>query len=390
MKNPDQLLCDIRRRLDNTWHTHLELVTDPSSASWPHNFPLGSVSRADLEKNFDHYRVASLTWQQWAAARAVTLLNASRLVFGTAQRVPTHVAVPDIDTAARIAGPDWTDRLDRGRRRIAALSAASFNGNLIRAVRDVDTYSDADFDLLCTTAAWFRRHADTAHGLTPRQVPIAGLHAKWLNTRHGLIAALAGLDQLDLLPRHPPRIHFTYLDPHHRAGGGRWHDSATVGDFMTSAYHPAVIVISENKDTAIHFPPLAGGIAIEGAGFGGGTAAAVDWVRTCTTLLYWGDLDAAGLEILNGYREAGLAVTSILMDLKTFDRFQQFGTATDARGNPLTCPPRRDLLYLTGPEHALYARLTDPSWGGYRRIEQERIPLEVASSAVIETLAPPT
>jgi hypothetical protein len=113
-------------------------------------------------------------------------------------------------------------------------------------------------------------------------------------------------------------------------------------------------------------------------------------VRTCTTLLYWGDLDAAGLEILNGYREAGLAVTSILMDLETFDRFQQFGTATDARGNPLTCPPRRDLLYLTGPELALYERLTDFSWGGYRRIEQERIPLEVAFSAVIETLAPAT
>jgi hypothetical protein len=107
-------------------------------------------------------------------------------------------------------------------------------------------------------------------------------------------------------------------------GGGRCHDSATVGDLMTPAYHPAAIVISENKDTAIHFPPLANGIAIEGAGFGGGTAAAVDWVRTCTTLLYWGDLDAAGLEILNGYREAGLAVTSILMDLETgsavFDR----------------------------------------------------------------------
>jgi len=48
-----------------------------------------------------------------------------------------------------------------------------------------------------------------------------------------------------------------------------------------------------------------------------------------------GDLDAAGLEIINGYREAGLAVASILMDLQTFRRFQQFGTASDARGNPL-------------------------------------------------------
>ena len=385
MKNPDQLLCDIRRRLGNTWYTHLEPVTDP--AKWPHDFPLGTVSRADLEKSFDHYRVASLTWQQWAATHGVALLDASRFVYGTSQRVPTHVAVPDVDTAARLAGPDWADRLDRGRRRLAALRGASFSGDLPKTVRDVDTYSDTDFDLLCTAAAWFREHADTARGLTPRQVPIAGLHAKWLNTRHGLIAALAELDQLDLLPRHPARIHFTYLDPCYRADGGRWHDSTTVGDLMTPAYHPAVVVISENKDTAIHFPPLASGIAVEGAGFGGGTAAAIGWVRTCPTLLYWGDLDAAGLEILNGYREVGLAVTSILMDLNTFDRFQRFGTATDARGNPLTCPPHRDLPYLTGPERALYERLTSPAWDGYRRVEQERIPLEVASAAVVETLA---
>jgi hypothetical protein len=47
-----------------------------------------------------------------------------------------------------------------------------------------------------------------------------------------------------------------------------------------------------------------------------------------------GDLDAAGLEIINGYREAGLAVASILMDLQTFRRFQQFGTAC----GPSFCP----------------------------------------------------
>ena len=190
--------------------------------------------------------------------------------------------------------------------------------------------------------------------------------------------------------RHPARIHFTYLDPDHLAGGGRRHDSASVGDTMTPAYRPDVVIIVENKDTAIHFPAVPCGIAVEGNGFGGSTAAAFDWIAAAPSLFYWGDIDAEGFEILAGYRRDGLAVTNILMDLPTFDRYQQFGTATDARGNLLTCPPRRDLLYLTGPEHALYARLTDPSWGRYRRIEQERIPLEVASSAVIETLAPPT
>jgi hypothetical protein len=384
MKALDQLLTDIRRRLSNTWYTHLGAVTDPDAASWPHRFPLGTVSRAELEKEFEAYRVASLTWRQWCATHGLTLVDAPRLVHGTSQRVPTHVLVPDIDTASRLVGPEWVDRLTRGRRRLTILRDASFTGNLPKIIRDVDGFNDTDFALLCTSASWFREHADIAHGLTPRQVPIAGLHAKWLNTRQATVAALAGIDELGLRPRHSARIHFTYLDPDHRAAGERWHDSATVGDPMTPAYRPTVIVISENKDTAIHFPDLPDGIAIEGAGFGGDTAAAVDWVRNCPALIYWGDLDAAGLEILDGYRQAGLSVTSILMDLETFDRYAQFGTSTDARGNPLTCSPRRDLPYLTEPERALYERLTDPAWHGYRRVEQERIPLSVASAAVAE------
>lgn len=144
-----------------------------------------------------------------------------------------------------------------------------------------------------------RVQLDTAPGA------IEGLHAKWLNNRHALISEFAGLDGLGL-PPHPAGIHFTYLNPDHRAVDGRVHDSATVGDQMSLTCRPRVVVISENKDAAIHFPDGPGGVAVEGGGRGGGTAAAFDWVSQAPAAFYRGEMDAAGLEILDGFRAAGV------------------------------------------------------------------------------------
>jgi len=152
---------------------------------------------------------------------------------------------------------------------------------------------------------------------------------------------------------------------------------------MMPAYLPSVVVISENKDTALHFPALDAGISVEGMGHGGATAASVPWLRECPNLFYWGDMDTSGLEILDGFRAAGLPVTSVLMDLATYERYEQFGTST----NPLTAAACRPLEHLTDAEQELYECLTDPSWTRYRRVEQERIPLSVAADAVHAQLA---
>jgi hypothetical protein len=387
VKNPEEVTLDIERRVKNTWNTNLEAA---GGLDWPHTFPLGAPSKANLEKSFHQYQTLSLTLQSWAAQNSLRLTIATRLVMGTTQPLPTHITVDDIDTAARLCGPAWTARLGRGRARLAALRSQGLAGDLTRAIRDIDGYSDLDFELLCSTADWFRRCGQSARGLTPRQVPVPGLQAKWLNSRHRLIATLADLPELSLLPPHPARIHFTYLDPGHRAAGGRWHDSASVGDAMIPAYNPRIVIITENKDTAIGFPPLLGGISVEGAGTGGSTPAAVDWLRTCPTVIYWGDMDADGLTILNQYREAGLAARSILMDIPTYDTYAQFGTNVDVKGKPIKASNRRPLAKLTDTERELYSRLTDPAWSGYRRIEQERVPLAVAAEAVLATVGTPS
>lgn len=154
---------------------------------------------------------------------------------------------------------------------------------------------------------------------------------------------------------------------------------------MTSrrwAYRPHIVVISENKDTALQFPELPGAISVEGVGKGGGTAAAFRWLVNAPLVVYWGDMDADGLEILDGFRVAGVPARSILMDVDAYAEWERFGTDLDPKGRPLTGRDPRPVPYLTAGERALYERLIAPAWTGPRRVEQERIPLRVALGQV--------
>lgn len=378
MKTPAQVVQDVERRLARTWSTTL---VDPAPAAWPHEFPIGQPGGISLADGFASTVQQVTTWRTWAAGHNVVLRFRGRRVMGTPQELPTHVVLPDIDTAATLCAGDWPARLARGRARAAVLQGKySHLPDPSRVLASVDGLADVDFDLLCRAADWFASH--DASGLTPRQVPIEGLHAKWLNTRQQLVRELAGIADLALLPDHPARIHFTYLDPRHRAAGGRLHDSATVGDAVAPAYQPQVVVISENKDTAIHFPELAGGISIEGVGRGGGTVAAFDWITRAPQVFYWGDMDADGLEILNGFRAAGVPARSILMNPAAYETWERFGTNTDARGRPLTSREPRLVPHLTAEESQLYFQLVLPTWERHRRVEQERIPLGVAVAQI--------
>jgi hypothetical protein len=379
VKTPEQVLTDVDRRLRNTWAATLAGTNDPPA--WPHPFPLGEPTSAALGADSAAMVSKVTAWRDWERRHGLPLRYRPRRVLGTDQELPTHLPIPDLDTAAALCGGDWPARIARARRRAAVL--ADRYPHLPRPDRTlaaVDALSDLDFDLLCQAADWFATHDAT--GLTPRQVPIGGLHAKWLNTRQGLVRDLARADDLGLLPAHPARIHFTYLDPAHQAAGGRLHDSATVGDRVTLPYRPRVVVISENKDTAMHFPPLAGGISVEGVGNGGATIAAFDWITDAPYLFYWGDMDADGLEILDGFRAAGVPATAILMNPDSYARWEPFGTNLDPRGRPLTARPPRPTPHLTTDERALYEQLTDVTCPGNRRVEQERIPLTVALAAV--------
>lgn len=384
MKTPSQVLVDVQRRLARTWASTVACTADVPA--WPHRFPLGQPTKTDLAAGFAATAQAVHRWRTWAETHQVQVDFQPRRVMCTEQELPTHLHVPDLDTAARLCGDPWPEHLVRARHRAVVLADAYPHlTDPARMLAQVHPLGDVDFDLLRRASDWFA--ANDAIGLTPRQVPIEGLHAKWLNSRQHLVRELAGVDDLRLLPPHPPRLHFTYLDPDYRASGGRLHDSLTIGDRVTLPYPPRVVLISENKDTAIHFPPLPGGISVEGVGRGGGTAAAVPWLRDAPAVFYWGDMDADGLEILNEFRAAGIPAVSLLMDKDSYTTWERFGTNIDPRGRTLEPRPARPVPHLTDAERALYEDLVSAAWARHRRIEQERIPLTVARYTLTSQLS---
>lgn len=386
MKGPEAVVADIRRRLINKWHT--DLVGDDTA--FPHSFPLGRPSASDLRADYTKVHAKTIVWQDWARSRGGELTYETRIAKGgTRQPVPTHLRVDSMDRAATIVGETWPGRLERGRMRLDVLRERYPQiVDASRTIRLIDPYSTVDFELLLTVADWYLEDPSRAAlGITPRQVPIPGVHAKWLQNHLAGVYSLTGIADLGLLARHAPRIHFTYLDPGYRASSARLHDSATVGDAFTPGYLPEVVIISENKDTAIHFPPLAGGISVEGVGKGGKTPASFPWLRNAPVVVYWGDIDRDGYEILNGYRiDFSRDIDSILMDPATYEKYEEFGTNLDQHGKPLAAGEPKPVDRLRTDERAMYLRLVGAQCAGHRRVEQERIPLAQALDVVLETV----
>lgn len=291
-----------------------------------------------------------------------------------------------LDAAAAFAGPATTHAVAAARDRWATLDDAFPETASTSVLRAVLTWDSVDVNLLIDAAGWFREHPSIDDAWTPRMVPVPGLHAKWLDQhrRRSLIAHLAGLADMTFLKR-PAQLHLTYLDPTWLDSGGRRWDLLTDGDTATLPYRPRAVIVTENRDTAFFFPRLSQAVAAHGDGH----AAVRRLAETLpgTPIIYWGDIDAAGLEIVDSLRSRGVSVTTILMDCDTYDQYRQFGAATDAKGVALKPPERRPVPDLTIAERDLYERLTNPAWNGPRRIEQERIPLPTALAAARRALS---
>lgn len=388
MRGQVEVVASIGRRLKGSWAEAViaeaqgKLVDAPA---WPNDFPLGRQKSADMAAGFQGIVDELHDWRDWASFNGVELLQGTRRISGVVHQIHTHIRVATLDDAAAVVGDGWPERLERGRKRAGVLLDSFPHQPRPAWMLSVTTeLSDIDFGLLLDVAGWFRRSTpEDRAARTPRQVPVEGIHAKWLNKRQSLVAELAGLGSLGLLPDHPARIHFTYLDPDYLATGARKHDSASVGDLVALPYVPQVVLISENKDTAVGFPPVSGGIAVEGGGAGASTHAQFDFIKTAPVVVYWGDMDADGLEILNQFRRAGVAKTAMLMDLVTFESWARFGASVDKHNQPLGPRDPKSVDHLDAPERALYDALISPGWPHFRRIEQERIPLEVAHLALL-------
>ena len=385
MKTVKEVVAAVGRHLEAGWHNDL---ATPVESQWPRRYSLGTIASGDAAGVTRELRTWSFAWHDWSQKMGLSLEEKSRRIGkrgeGTREeRLPTHLTVPDIDTAARIAGGDWTGRVRSARQRLSHLESLVPATTTARVLREAERLEEVDYDLAIKAAQWFATHDKSEwDGLTPRQVPVEGMQGKWLNGHNNLVRDLAGLDDLTLQQR-PTRIYFTYLDPTYRKSGGRLHDSYTLGDRLTLPYTPQIVLIVENKDTSVLFPEVPGAITVEGNGNASvGLLPDIDWIAHAEHVIYWGDIDARGYEIVTGLRARRPSVRTILMDQPTYDAYERFGTNTEPNGKPIVQRPGKALPELTPAEREVYENLTSPGWPRHLRVEQERIPLDTALSHV--------
>ena len=145
--------------------------------------------------------------------------------------------------------------------------------------------------------------------------------------------------------------------------------SIPISKFRETEIPVETVYIVENKMNMLTFPPIHKSIVVWGHGFGVDLLKDVMWLRS-KKILYWGDLDVHGFQILSELRSHFSQVESFLMDRETFNRFYEDGIGAETNVEKV--------LLLTLEENEMFDFLR----GGNYRLEQEKIPFEYASSKI--------
>ncbi|WP_106507613.1 Wadjet anti-phage system protein JetD domain-containing protein [Brachybacterium timonense] len=242
---------------------------------------------------------------------------------------------------------------------------------------------DDNARLVLHAAGWFLVNPDS--GLRIRQVPLEGMHTKWLAQHQALVRSLIAAIRADgdsgLGLAQPSRFHdVVLLDPALRCAESGERPCLPramrldVHALQDLELHPRAVIICENSETTQVLPDLSGAVALSGDGYAL-SVLEVPWVQD-SPVLYWGDIDTDGLQILDRARNHHQRITSVLMDRATLARF-------DAMTGHIAPVAPAATTQLTADERALYedvARLGT-------RLEQERIELGYAVDVLRRELA---
>jgi hypothetical protein len=125
------------------------------------------------------------------------------------------------------------------------------------------------------------------------------------------------------------------------------------------------IFVVENEITYLAFPAVANSIVVFGSGFSLAALPDIPWMDS-REIVYWGDIDTHGFDILHRLRTRFESVQSIMMDHQTL-------LAHPRQWVNEPSPTSRALTNLNDAERALYHDLVEDRYGQAVRLEQERV-----------------
>jgi len=226
-------------------------------------------------------------------------------------------------------------------------------------------------------------------GLFARELPLQGLGTKFVESHKAILYSLlnellpataidetfTGIAQFEKrfgLRTDAPRMRFRWLDPilAEKNTGGLEDLSVPVNEIAHKPWPVKRVLIVENKtnllraDVYLTLPAMLGTMAIFGSGRAAALLANIEWLQKAE-ILYWGDIDAEGFEILDNLLQYFPHARTFCMDEQTLAAFTN--EVTQGSG-----AKSKNLLHLSTVQNNLYQQVCE----GNIRLEQEQVTLD--------------
>lgn len=376
LKLPEQVRRHLQRHFENS---HCGWLAAAGGGSWPLELPLGIPTEREALRQVDGVRAWVTAWQDWRGSGELSWRERRWSSLGV-QRLPEKLVLSCPEDVARWIGEEgrWCKAVLRYRELAGLWNPLAHR--LPRYFPVLADYTDDDYVRLRAMLAWISSHPHS--NLYPRQLPVYGLDSKWLEGRKGLVGDLVsvildGEDNRDFYQRcglkaPPLLLRMKVLDQELRNRiGGLADITAPVQELAALNLPVSRVFIVENLQTGLAFSDIPGAVLFMRLGYHVDVLFRIPWI-SFARCIYWGDIDTHGFAILSRARSYLNNLESVLMDEDTLLRHEALWvTETDQHGT-------REPEFLTGAEQALYSGLKQQRWGQNVRLEQERIPWDLA------------
>ena len=389
-----QLVSTLQKR----WDTGRYLRAYAEADQWePITLPVKGPSAADLLDLFDEARKWASDFERDAGAGGPGPKRFSieyRTLRGRnlgANRIPARMRIDSFDQLCDLLDRTGEVRvLDRllaeTRDRIPSASAWVARHPLL-AMEHRDAW-----DKVLATVEWISTYEN--RGLYLRQIDVASVDTKFVEGhRKVLDELLTAVLPPDRIDPSWPRVDFTrrfgFLA---KPGYTRFRLLGNLTGFPSGITEltlrtdelaklaelvPDVttVFVVENEVTYLAFPEVANSIIVFGSGFALTALGDLPWLRS-KEVVYWGDIDTHGFDILNHLRGRFESVRSMLMDAETL-------LAHSKQWVVEPTPTSRALPHVTPDEASLYRDLVEGLYGANIRLEQERVRFSLLQRALL-------